>query len=330
MVSCRSTRQRTNERGVTLVEMMVSSALLLVVSTVFYSVFIASQRAGQVVESQTDLAQHGQKVLNDLKATIIGSRFLAQDDALGQGYLAKLSLPTGFAAEAGSRLPEIKVDGAFVPDGAGETITGNSLLVARQLPPTEVTDASTAKKYLVDRYQLRYVFLDRNPARRFKDFAYYLDLVQADSPVLFDHEQLDALPSGARKAAQKQGEYAWKVGQDAASAFYTLNSSGTLVPFGGSAKVAMTARSLLPLFAGGRVSGAMHYSVGMTTAPALKTPDPVNLFAQPQDSFPGGFEVLAVGPAGARKVMFRLALLAYFDRRISSKVTTVTATAINM
>lgn len=330
-----------SERGVSIVEMVVAMALLTVISLIFYSSYVGSLRAGQFLESHGDLEQFGQHVVNQLKAEIIQSRYMFQDDANGRAYMSAIQLPSGVAAESGTRLPLTDVNGTIRPDAAGETRVGNSLMLARQLSPVEVSvdlngdGTADATRYLADRYQLELVFLDRVTGRPFANLDYYLDLVMGTSEVFADHFQLSGLDATASRqvaaALYAQGvRRAWDPARAVDQAIFTIAADGTLAGPVADPRIPLTTESLVPAFAGGRISGAMSYSVGATTSPPLATPEPVALFGQTSGSFPGGFEVLAVGSAGARKIMVRLVLLSHFDRRIVSRVSTVTATAIQM
>jgi hypothetical protein len=62
----------------------------------------------------------------------------------------------------------------------------------------------------------------------------------------------------------------------------------------------------------------MNYSVGFSATPPLDTQDVIGLYAQASGTFPGGLEILSVGPASSRQVLIRVVLLAEYGNRLSS------------
>ncbi len=327
-----------NERGVTILEVTVSLALLLVVSTIFYEAYIGTMRAGEFLESHGDLNQYGQKAVNTIKADLMQGRYLFQNDTLGQGYMSHITL-TGLAPQADTRLPQIDVNGTLVPDTGSQTRVGNALLIARQVAPLsmqiDVNSDGTTETVLADRYQFYMVFTAQNTARKFPGLNYYLDLATAASPMYADYFQLMGYTATVRSQIVANMvaagvTMAWNNGQTIDNAFYAMASSGNLTGPTSAPTITMPANSLIPQLKGGRVSGNMVYSVGITTTPAIASVDPISQFGIPGGNFPGGFETLVVGPAGARKIMVRLCLLSQYGNKVNSQVNFVTATTQQM
>ncbi|MDH3284105.1 MAG: hypothetical protein OEQ13_05150 [Acidobacteriota bacterium] len=319
---------RAAESGISFVEVMVSLALLSVIGLIFYQLFIGSMRVTMMLESESDLVTLGQRVVNEMRLEIMQSRTAFEDDTVGQSYLAQVSLPTDAPVLTGSLLPIVDTGGRLEPD-SGTRRVGNSMLLARHLEPTLVPfdhdgDSNTPEiDFEADLYRFRYVYLSENTERSFLKNGHYLDLVLATSGRYADFFQLDGL-TAAQKADVAVDLYAggittaWDPGRPADQAFYQIQSDGSLTgPF--SHTIDLTEyRSLLPEFRGGRISGSMNYSVGIQSDPPLETDDRIGLYAEPSGPFPGGFEVLAVGPASSRQVLVRVVLLAEYNRRLSS------------
>lgn len=332
---------RSSERGITVIEVMVSMALLSVVSLLFYESYVGTQKANQFLECHGDLNTLGQKAVNAIKNEIVQSRYMFQNDTIGNAYSDAIQLPSGITPATDSRLPVIDIGGNIRPDTGTETRTGNALLMARQLTPIEVEvdidgDGTTdATKYLADRYQMLAFFLREDTAKPFLTVDHRLLLMKAQSRVFADYFQLSGLSATARtqvaRALYNQGvRTAWDPAKPVATAFYSIGSSGTLTGPDAQPVILMTAVNLLPAMERGHVSGGQVYSVGITNAAMPATPDPVQTFAVAGANFPGGLEFQAVGPPGARKVMVRLCLMANTVGKITTHVSTVTATTIQM
>ena len=177
---------RSNQRGFSLPEVAVSLFLLSIISLIFYQIFIGTMRTNMMLESHNDLAMLGQRSVNFVKEEILQTKVLYQDDARGQSYLAKISVPAGLPVLSGSLLPIADAGSSFVPDSTTRR-TGNSLLLLREQVPNSYwidhdADSGTADvEALADLYTFEYLYLTQNPARSFKGLGYYLDLISAGS-----------------------------------------------------------------------------------------------------------------------------------------------------
>ncbi len=327
---------RADERGVTLAEAMVALFLVSVVTLLFYGLLIGTLRVNMMLESRNDLTTIGQRVVNDIKDEILQSRVLFEDDTVGNGYVSALVIPSSFPVLTGSELPVIDQTGTLVPDTSTRR-TGNSLLVVRSEVPESVfvdhdSDSSTPDiEILADRYHFQYVYVSQRSGRSFHQLGYFLDLIQARSHTYADYFQLQGLSPGVRAQVASQLNalgitMAWDPQQPASQAFYQIGSGGSLSGPVSHNIAIKEANSLVPEFAGGRISGGMEYSVGVHTTPPLQTVDPINLFALQSGSFPSGFEVLVVGSSSSRKVLVRVVLLSQQLDRLNSHVNIVTGT----
>ena len=327
---------RSDQRGFSLPEVAVSLFLLSIISLIFYQIFIGTMRTNMMLESHNDLAMLGQRSVNFVKEEILQTKVLYQDDARGQSYLAKISVPAGLPVLSGSLLPIADAGGSFVPDSTTRR-TGNSLLLLREQVPNSYwidhdADSGTADvEALADLYTFEYLYLTQNPARSFKGLGYYLDLISAGSQKFASYVQVSGMTATARAAVAQRltadgVAYALDPWQNAGQAFYQLASDGTLTGPVDHTIDLNRSESLLPEFRGGRIAGNMNYSVGVQLNPALPTLEPINLYAQANGAFPGGMETQIVGSSSARKVMVRLILLAEYSNKLNSHVNVVTST----
>ena len=281
------TRQRSRrERGVTLMEMIVVTAIFSIVFIISYSLLEETVKTSLFIEEHTDLPVYGQRAVNTIQRELLQTRLVFEGSAasLGPGYFGALAFPAQYPLLTDSQMPVLNPTGTLVPDGATR-FTGNCLLIARQLSPAVVTGLTGGTTLMVDRYQFEIFYLTkRTTGQNFQGTGYWIDAIQAKSAIYADYTQLTlwaALLPGATAAADKTrvasvlstytevntgisapATKAWNSGVAAPSAFYTI--SGTL----GFTAIAQptipltTATSLARGLAGGRVSGKMDYSVG--------------------------------------------------------------------
>lgn len=325
-----------DQRGLTMVEVMVGFLLFTVISLTMHQLLIGTTTANGFLEGRNDLTTFGQRVVNELRGSVAQSRMLFEDDTIGGEYLAKLVIHDDWPVAAGSRLPVIDQTGNLEPDTTGNDRTGNSFLSVRELEPLLVmvdhdNDSSTADvEFLADRFTFEYVYLSENTSRDFARTGSYLDLVRGQSRIYANYFQLSGLSSLAKTQAgaalaAADVNFAWNPRQPHSSAFYRIQSSGLLSARPNhNINVKQETASLLPEFVGGRVHAALNYSVAPQT-PAYDVPDTVSLFANATSDFPGGFEVQICGPSGARRILMRLVLLSDQHKNVSSHSNTVVA-----
>lgn len=282
------TRTRSRrERGVTLMEMMIVTAIFSVIFIISYSLLEDTVKTSLFIEEHTDLPVYSQRAINTIQRELLQTRVVFEGTAtsFGPGYFSALTYPAQYPLLANSAMPVLNPVGTLVPDTAGTPFTGNCLLIARQLSPAVVTGLTGGATLLVDRYQFELFYLTkRTTGQNFSGTGYWIDAIQGKSAIYADYTQLTqwaALLPGGTAAADKSrvasvlSTYtevisglsapttkAWNSGVAAPSAFYTI--SGTL----GFTTIAQptipltTATSIARGLAGGRVSGKMDYSVG--------------------------------------------------------------------
>jgi len=167
---------------------------------------------------------------------------------------------------------------------------------------------------MADRYEFDFYFIRRDNSHKFGANGYYLDLMKAKSQIVADYYQLNGIAvnrsqliSGLR-ALSPPITLAWDSGKAvSAPAFYNLVSGGSLTA-NAAPVFTVGVTSVLPEFKGGRVTGAMNYSVGPNSSSTFVVNDRVPAYATANANFPSGFECMAVGPPSSRKVLARLVL----------------------
>jgi prepilin-type N-terminal cleavage/methylation domain-containing protein len=335
------TMRRKTQRGFSLMEITVVMAIVSVVMIMVYSLIEETMRITLFNESHNDLAIITQSAVNTIQSAVQQSRIAFEEDTLGTSYRAALSsVPSDVTVWGDSRLPVFAAAGEIQPDAALEEFTGNSLLLARQLPPLTITydhdgnNGTPEVEFLADRYRFEYYFLARSAVKPFGGSTMTMDLLVSRSGEYVDFFQLDSLddPSTARVVQRLMVaglSRAWNPGAPVNSAFYTLAGAadGTFnLPINNATiPIVHTTTLLRPFFgvhdqqqrlAGGMgISGRIDYSIAFGTFPLLT---PVRVFAQPDagnPGFPSGFEVKVAGPARNRKVMTRVVMMAHYGAK---------------
>jgi prepilin-type N-terminal cleavage/methylation domain-containing protein len=276
----------------------------------------------------------------------------------GPGYFSALTFPAAFPLLTGSKMPVLNpASTSLVPDDPATRYTGNVLLVAKQLSPAVITGLSiTGGTMLVDRYQFQVFYLTQRFTHGFAGQNYFVDAIQAKSDIYADYSQLTqwaALPgtlaTDKTKVATQLSTYtdpvtgatqpttkAWNSGVAAPTAFYTISASMGFTAINSPTIALPTSASLVKGLNGGRISGKMDYTVGYRPSAArfnlntdvkkadgsIQVRDPIPKYAvfdSNVPTFPSGLEFLIVGPAGSRRILARMVILASYIGHIDSK-----------
>ena len=72
------------EKGFSLIEALVTLALLTVIILMLYELMIGSMKATMFVESRNDLEMFAQRTVNAIQTAVIQSRVIHQENLLGQ------------------------------------------------------------------------------------------------------------------------------------------------------------------------------------------------------------------------------------------------------
>jgi prepilin-type N-terminal cleavage/methylation domain-containing protein len=319
------------ERGFSLVEITVVLAIVSVLMILIYTMIEETMRTTMFNESHNDLAILSQKAVNALQTEVLQTKLAFEENADGSAYRTALRLPAHYPVWTDSFLPVIDPSVTLAADTAVRN-TGNSVLLARQLPPLRITYDHDANAFTpeielaADRYVFQYVYLTPIGVPSFSGSGRTLDLVMTTSVAYADFFQLvslggPAVSSIVPKLVAAGITRAWDPGRPVDNAFYELSGAldGTFdAPLRNARIDLATARSLLPGLRGGRVSGRMNYSVAFepaSPAPPYPLRTPIRLFARSvagRPGFPSGFEAKIAGPAGNRQVLLRVVLMSHY------------------
>jgi len=276
----------------------------------------------------------------------------------GPGYFSALTFPAAFPLLTGSKMPVLNpASTSLVPDDPATRYTGNCLLVAKQLPPALIPLSVAGTSLLVDRYQFQVFYLTQRFTHGFAGQNYFIDAIQAKSDIYADYSQLTqwaalgtTLAQDKTLVASRLSSFtntitgaaepttkAWNSGVAAPTAFYTITASMGFTAINSPTIALPTSVSLVKGLTGGRVSGKMDYTVGFRTTGgarfnlntdvkkadgSIQVRDPIPKYAvfdSNVPTFPSGMEFLIVGPAGSRRILSRMVILASYIGHIDSK-----------
>jgi prepilin-type N-terminal cleavage/methylation domain-containing protein len=278
--------------------------------------------------------------------------------SFGPSYLSALQIPAALPLLTGSALPVSNPTGTLVPDGATR-YTGNVMLLARQLEPAPIRLSNgsflNVDRYVFEIFYLtRRTTQNFSNTGGYIDaiwgksdtYADYFQLQQWQSqnppPSLADKQTVNnALLSWVdpRTNIAAPTVRAWDSGQSAPTAFFSINPDGSFSPVASPTIALPAVKSLIPALASGRVSGKMNYSIGFRPTATTVFPfstnyispvdnttlvvvDPVPKYAlydSAAPTFPDGMEFLIVGPAGSRRILSRIVLIANYGTKFDSK-----------
>jgi len=337
--------QRRSQKGTTLVEMIVVTAIALVIILASFQMLDETTRATLFIETRNDLPIVAQEAVNYIQTAVSQSRviFDADTGGIGPAYLTAVKLPAAFPLLEDSRMPLTHLNGQFVSDddAGGNPYTGNCLLIARQLPP--ITIKYTGGELVADRYRFEMFYLTKRTNWKFSNSDGYLDAMRARSMVYADFFQLNNLPDPPvnptvrkeinEKLLAENITYAWNPGGALNSSFYRItNNTANFYPLDVKPKLELSdVRSITPRIDNARIFGKMSYSI------AFRGPDepfpiqtPVAKYAHVDTGkwmFPSGLEFKVVGNATTRRVLTRMAVMAHYRAReyASQEASVITA-----
>jgi prepilin-type N-terminal cleavage/methylation domain-containing protein len=299
----RSPSQTRLQRGFSLLEMMVVTAVTAVIMVIILSLIDEATRLSLFIESRNELSVMAQRPLNVLQREIIQSNNVFGEDALGTPYRAAMTAILVAADPQpvpNSLLPVIAPAGTMLPDAVGVRNTGNALLIARKVGPLRINvpasalDAANfpAVTFFADRYVFHYYYLARmqNRARAFRAAPYLLNLYRLRSAPVADYFQLanstSNMDAGQRtalstalRAAGTNLTMAWNPGGTFTNSFYTIDPNLTFAA-GPIAQPRLTRRdviSMMPELVGGRISGKMPMTVAYRFNSELLDPQFIDL-----------------------------------------------------
>lgn len=279
--------------------------------------------------------------------------------SFGPGYFSALTFPAQYPLLTGSKMPVLNPTGTLIPDTNTRYTGNCLLIARQLAPAlVKGLSAGAGGSLLVDRYQFELFYLtQRTGGHGFAGQTFYLDAIQAKSDIYADYSQLFQWSAlGTTTSADKTAvatalsnfkepgsnlsaptTKAWNSGVAAPSAFYTITSSLGLTTIANPTIPLPTGTSLVKGLTGGRVTGRMDYTVGFRPSAStrfnlstdvvasdgsVQVRDPIPKYAvydSTQYLFPSGLEFLMVGPAGSRRILSRVVIMASYIGHIDSK-----------
>ena len=342
----RRLRAGLSEGGWTLIELMLVTALIAIITPAITYLFVKVQQGMAADEMRLNLTKINEQTTLRIHETLATNRHLFQNDASGTAFMGPVT--NGMSANtkavypilAGSQLPlqqPITGTGSFSPVTAISADFGNSLLFAAYdvpqtiggqiyLAPATVTGAlnsyGTPTTVIIHLYRFYYYYLTTSgaPLRDVKAYR----LVEWQSMQYANYNELNDIADSTLQGhvitwlttpgnlSPTNAGYALTVGYDPtqsalASAFYNLNASLTSVT---PASFPEGTASLITFGNTGIMSGGFGYGVSPNSTGWPNAPKTVPLYGTASGSFPGGFETGISGTAAGKEVMIRELLVA--------------------
>lgn len=327
--------QQRGEAGASFLELLIVFFLFAIIGIMTYDLLVGTAQTNLYLESNNDLSEFGQRLVNEIKSEMLQSKRLMDNTTVGAGYLAALELSSAPEPIDSTVLPTIELNGSFSPSMASDpdlpfvaASVGNAILFAEAMTPY-IDDTNDVR---IDTYRFVFYYLAKNTGARFQERDHFLDLYRWESVQYADYSQLRALLnrddegatlSSALSALQTEDAatgrpaitVAWDPGEEVDAAFYDFEGSSSLPESPDSTHEPNMASvsSALPRLSGPRIGGKMEYTVAFNSSESFDIGDAVPQFATADtsgDGFPNGFEVMMAGPTGGRKVFIRLVLAA--------------------
>jgi hypothetical protein len=316
-------------------ELLIVMFLFSVIGVMTYGILVGTAKTNVFLESHNDLAEFGQRLVNEIKTKVLQSKRLMDNSTVGNGYLQALELDGAPPPLDGTTLPTIEISGSFSPSLAGDTTNpfvtssvGNALLFAESLAPyVDVTNNAR-----VDLYRFNFYYLSANTDNDIAGMGRTIDITHWQSVQFANYDQLKRLENhdesgailatvlGALQTADPSTEreaitYAWAPSKAADAAFYDIDGSSSL-PAGPDETYDIATGLVEPAIANlnsVRIGGDMPYTVAFNSGDSFPIRETVPLFATASasgDGFPNGLETMIAGPSGGRRVFIRLVLVA--------------------
>ncbi len=313
----------SGEKGYSLPEIMIASAVLLLLTVMFYPIIKVSQSGSVKFEAGFMIKKEVQKCLLEISHRLVQSKrvFGRTDDIR---FLTNLSGQTPELPN--SLLPLIQINATPGAPGYPQASVGNALLFASQVrsQDLDLVDANAnAFSARIDIYRFYCYFLtvgetsvSNKPARV---------LYRWESVDYADFSQINTFTAGPSLRQQMIVQafaalgltHAWNPSQiDYAASFFKLKADGTMPGEPGAYEIERLTET--PLMTVQKATSGYRYGVAPNTDPATNPKHPVPLYTVPNGDFPSGFEVMVGGISSNRQVFYRLVLAAE-----STSVTTI-------
>ncbi len=294
--------------GFTFIEMVVVTAIVGLATLMVERTVSSLTDTERTMRAVRNTAERGQRVLYQLRDIVAASRKLYGNEAVGNGYLAKLDLAR-WPRLVGSRLPTFDEVNPLGPDEAGAPKTGNVLLFVREADPAPcVAYAPTKTIRLIDTYRFVCAYLTQATRSVVAGQPAALDLVIWRSKAYPNLGQVQGIASlTQRRAVVKElytrfgHDYLWDPNAPVDASFYGIDALGNVA----ASPSVLSKVPEDPKASWGPRFVAANMAVARTDLSS--TPRKPVFSAEPLATWtPNGFEVKVVGTSGARKVWLRL------------------------
>lgn len=319
----------SKEKGMTLLEVLLSTAIFLVIVAITFSSLSTFWRGFTGIDSTHQLKSYSQKTVNKLQLRLSECKRIFQDDTVGNLFLARLKGTEALLPD--SRLSIIEETGSLDPTSSSfvSSSVGNSILfTSTEFPEVleEIFD-SGGDSYTVriDKYIFNYYYL--SPISNYTlGGTCGIRLLEWHSQGYADGGQIGAISNATKRAntiiaLRNRGiQYAWMPsGSDPEdnATFYRLNTNGTVTSQGSGFWIGEDnlgqdtyTQKDMTHFAKGTLGGKYRAGISPNTGGTFNPGNSVPLFAAANGSFPAGFEIVIVGPRSAHRIFIRVVLAA--------------------
>lgn len=324
---------RARDGGFTLVEVIIASALLMMMIFAVATLSLSGADAQEYARRLTRATEITQDIVDEIRLEMVSCVRVFGNDAEGNGNVALLDLAGAPVPLANLRLPTIAGNGAIQRDTVGNELTGNSMLFTK-LAWSDRFVCASSREYLVDVFRWIYYYQTVEEGGPVAGSSIGLNLVRLVSEPLIDGASIDSITDPVDQAEVLQHFY--NATPDAAG---VTHAACQVVWLRGGAPAAVgTLREIdpvdgslsdTPLAASGRpdpwrvlraesaVQGLLsyrHHSVASNYAPTNFGVSRFGLLTNSGSGFPHGFEVQVAGPSSARQVLLHL-VIASTNRR---------------
>ncbi len=316
-----------NEKGYTLLEVLISSVILVSMVLVVSSLSQSGSEAERYALRLTRATELGQEVMDDMRRGLASSVRVFHNDAIGTAYYGMIETTTA-SPRIASRLPMLRSNGIFEREPVGSPFTGNNLMFARHAW-TDVYTVGSGRTYSLDVYRVYSYYLRADGDGLVVGSPIGLNFTRFVSEPMADGKQIDNVtdPTDLRDLLQLlndgQASSAGPVVHPSVAVVWRMGEApslvGTLRQIDKSAWVLVN-NPLPPRNAAWRLQrdparsndGMLyyrHHSVATNWSPPAYGVAQFGRIDSSGQGFPHGFEVQLIGPAAARQFLIRLTVL---------------------
>jgi type II secretory pathway pseudopilin PulG len=312
--------KKKNQQGITMVEMFVVVSVFTIIVAAVSIFFSDTRNKLTYFEATNQLKSLSQKVLNSINDKLVVSKRLFENSTEDNMFLTKLEMTDCPSLKTGSKLPTITENGSISPNSAGfdPATTGNSLLFLTSSAPFLATvqtgTATITNTFRINLYRFNYYYLSEDSSQALQDKSTRLLLYYWRSLDYADYSQTTNITAIADStAAVNVGKALFDEGisrafdtssRNVSNCFYTIDSGGALSLSSNHVIAQQTCNNVIKMTTG-ILGWTLRYGISYNTNASRVT---VPIFAAASGDFPGGFEVVAVGPSGGRQVFIRIVL----------------------